>query len=359
MKKHLDHFLFSLIDFIFRRPLPGIKLIGYGVGLLALLFAGFAISVGIPTKDGRFEFSFDSGAGVSTIVFAIIMTLAVALIVLGGLWIVVDLRKERRQKVIAIELRGLRDTSGQPLDRAIPWTIKGQRDPLLLDIRQGADGTVLSPEHALIRLQTLPHSIDQRVGGRDRGDISLVAAGMASVPMSFLMGVLLDDEDQVTIMDWDRSQENWRSLDAVDDGERFVVTGLEALGDAAEAVLVVSVSYPEDRLAIAHSFAGLPVVRLGLEKPSTDSHWSAVKQAAWAQQFFDVARHLCGTKVRAVHLVLVAPNSVVIALGRRYDKRNLPAISVYQYENGSPAAYPWGVAMPVAGTQIAVVVHRP
>ena len=129
MKKHLDHFLSSLIDFIFRRPLPGMKLVGYGVGLLALLFAGFAAAVGIPTKDGRFEFSFDSGAGVPTMVFAIVITLAVGLIVLGALWIVVDLRKERRQKVIAIELRSLRDTSGQPLDRAIPWTIKGQRGP--------------------------------------------------------------------------------------------------------------------------------------------------------------------------------------------------------------------------------------
>jgi len=38
---------------------------------------------------------------------------------------------------------------------------------------------------------------------------------------------------------------------------------------------------------------------------------------------------------RRAHFVLAAPNSVVFRLGRSYDKRNLPPVVVYQFENGS------------------------
>jgi SMODS-associated and fused to various effectors sensor domain len=33
---------------------------------------------------------------------------------------------------------------------------------------------------------------------------------------------------------------------------------------------------------------------------------------------------------------------MVFRLGRSYDKRNLPSVAVYQFENGSMPAYPWG-----------------
>jgi hypothetical protein len=199
--------------------------------------------------------------------------------------------------------------------------------------------------------------IHQSLAGRDRRDLTVIAGGMAAVPFAFLMGVLLYDEDRVTLLDWDRAQECWRSLDEPDDGERLVQTGLETIGNASEVVVAVAVSYPEDRAAIAHRFPGVPVIRLGLPAPAIDHHWSAQKQAAWAQQFFDVARALCATNVRQVHLVLVAPTSVVISFGRSYDKRNLPALTVYQYENGSPATYPWGVTMPVANTPSATLLR--
>lgn len=60
---------------------------------------------------------------------------------------------------------------------------------------------------------------------------------------------------------------------------------------------------------------------------------------------------------KRVHLVLAAPNSVIFTFGRRYDKRNLPEIIVYQYQRGEPIAYPWGVSMPVAGLDDAKVMR--
>jgi hypothetical protein len=53
--------------------------------------------------------------------------------------------------------------------------------------------------------------------------------------------------------------------------------------------------------------------------------------------------------LKRIHVVMAAPNSVVFNFGRRYDKRNLPELVVYQYERGQQPAYPWGVLMPVAG----------
>lgn len=357
MKKHFDYFMTSWIDFIFLRPLPGMRLIQLGVALILAVFAGFAFSIGIPTKNGKVDLSFDSGAGLPTFFLTIILTVAIGLIIGGALWLLFDLRREGRKQVLAIELRGLRDTSGQPLAAAVPKRLKGRRVPLLVDIRQGADGALLAPEFALTKLEGLPNSIHQLCTGLDRSDLTLVAGGMAAVPFAFLMGVLLDDEARVTLLDWDREREDWRNLDEPDDGERLVLSGMETVGNACEVVVAVSVSYPEDSAAILHRFPNLPVIRLGLLTPAIDHHWSAAKQARWAQQFFEIARQLCATNVRHIHLVLVAPTSVVISFGRSYDKRNLPALTVHQYENGSPATYPWGVAMPVANAPSPTLVR--
>jgi hypothetical protein len=107
--------------------------------------------------------------------------------------------------------------------------------------------------------------------------------------------------------------------------------------------------------AIIQTFAGQPIVSLSLPELSIDGHWSEEKQSALAQKFFDTMRALCGTGVKRVNLVLAAPNSIVIRFGRIYDKRNLPALTVWQYENGQNPTYPWGVSMPVAGNRAEIV----
>lgn len=358
MNRQANLFLDALRNFIFFRPSPGMRLITVGATLLVLLLAGFAMSVGIPTENGRFDFSFDSSGDVSSVAFSVILSVAVLLIAIGVIRLVLDMMGEARKRVIAIEIRGLRDTSGQPLSAAIPKRIKGRREQLPLDIRQGADGKVRSPEDALEIIQSLPHSLRHMESGVNRSDISRVAAGLASVPFSFLTGVLLDDEGAVELMDWDRTSDNWRELDEPDDGERFKIAGLDTVGDASEVVLAIALSYSVDKQAIAQTFPGIPVVEMTLSTQTTSGHWSATKQAAWATQFFDTARHFCGTKVNVIHLVLAAPNSVVLRFGRAYDKRNLPEVIVYQYENGHPARYPWGVRMPVAGVTNATIINR-
>ena len=359
MNKYLDQFWTAFLNYVFFRPNPGVKLIGLGVGLIAILLAGFAVTIGIPTKDGDFVFSFNSSGGLGAVAFAIILTLGIVLILAGLAWLFWDFLKENRKRVIAVELRGLRDTSGQPLSEAVPKRMKGHRELLLLDIRQGADGAIRSPDDALVVLQSLPHSLRHYERGRNRADISYVAAGLASVPFSFLAGVLLDDESAIELMDWDRNRDKWRELDEADDGnERLIVSGLDSVGTAQEVVVAVSLSYSVNKPAIAQTFPGMPMVELALPTPSATAHWSADRQSAWAAQFFDLARHFCGTNVSMIHLVLAAPNSVVLRFGRSYDKRNLPKLIVYQYETTQTPSYPWGVLMPVSGVATPEILRR-
>jgi hypothetical protein len=169
------------------------------------------------------------------------------------------------------------------------------------------------------------------------------------------MGIQLDDEGSVTLMDWDRNGDHWRSLNGQDDGDRFDVSGIDQIGQAEEIVLSVSVSYPTSAPGIAQAFAKQPVVSMTLPKFATDGHWSEGKQVELAQEFFNTMRTLCGTNVKRVNLVLAAPNSIVIRFGRIYDKRNLPPITVWQYENGQTPPYPWGVSMPVAGNRAEII----
>src|SRR5690606_4291199 len=139
-------------------------------------------------------------------------------------------RREGRQKVIVIEARGLRDWQGEALEKAVPPLIKGRREQVMVDVRQGlVDGQIVSPEVAIRRLSSIPDDISRRCDGLDRADISFVLGGLAPVPLLFLLGVIVDDESHTLIMDWDRTRRMWRALDEEDDCKRFTVVGLDAV----------------------------------------------------------------------------------------------------------------------------------
>lgn len=261
-----------------------------------------------------------------------------------------DDRSERgRRLVLAIEQRGLRDTTDTPLVDAIPAAIKGRRQPLIVDIRDRIkDGAVTDPEAALERVAALPRAIEPLRNGKDSADIVTVYGGLSPVPFTFLAGVLLDDESQITTLDWDRNAGVWRQLNGADDGDSFAVSGVEHIPEGAtEAAVAVSVSYLVDPGAITKSFPSLPLVQLTLPRRSPDNHWSESKQQRLAKVFLAAMVRLADAGIATVHLFLAAQNSVAFRLGRSYDKRNLPRILVYQFQKGRDNEHPWAVEMPV------------
>ena len=46
-----------------------------------------------------------------------------------------------------------------------------------------------------------------------------------------------------------------------------------------------------------------------------------------------------------IHLILASQNSVAFRFGQAYDRRNLPQITIYQYEKDRKTPYPWGVSI--------------
>lgn len=260
-----------------------------------------------------------------------------------------------RKKVIVIEGRGLREDDGSPLTAAVPSDIVGHRLGVSLDLRQKRDGVIVDPDLLLPEVDAARRMVQQYARQNDRQDVTLVYGGLTSVPMTFLTGVVFDDEGSVVVMDWDRTREAWRPLDSHDDGERFIVDGLEAVKDSKEIVLAVSASYQVRDENVSTTF-DLPLVRMSLPALNS-SHWSQAKQNALAQQLFDTAKLLEAKSVTTIHLLLACQNSVAFNLGRRYDKRNLPGVVVYQYEANGEKKFPWGVRMPVAGISAPSIVR--
>jgi hypothetical protein len=230
----------------------------------------------------------------------------------------------------------------------------------MVDVRQGlVDGQIVNANVALGRLASLPDDIARRCDGLDRADVSFVLGGLAPVPLLFLLGVIVDDESRTLIMDWDRTQHLWRTLDGEDDGKRFLVHGLDAIVAGTERVaLCVSASYDVLDIDVRLVEAGAPIVTMELEGRSTTSHWSEHKQQQLAQQFLDVVMVLARQGVTDIALFLAAPASLALRLGMVYDKRNLPRLEVNQYERNDSRKYPWSVRMPVAGVLLAELTQR-
>ena len=353
MKNHANHFIRSIIDWLFRRRHPAVILVRSGIAILFLLIAGWAFSVSIPSQYGSFSIRFDSEGGMPTLISYTLLLLVIGLCAFGFVWYRTDQKRISRKKVIIVEARGLRDSGGTPLHKALPEKLEGHRDTVPLDLRQNVkDGVIIDPSAALDKLISLPFNLKLRESDHDRSDITYVYGGLTPVPFTFLTGMLMDDEGKVVVMDWDRHAEKWRTLDSDDDGKRFTVNGLNVVQTCpTEIALAVSVSYRIGLPGLRQKVSNIPVVEMVLASGSPDCHWSKIKQKALGQQFLNLVITLGNHGVKHIHLFLAAQNSVVFRFGRLYDNRNLPEIIVYQYQREETPPYPWGIRMPVRGVE--------
>ena len=260
-------------------------------------------------------------------------------------------------RVLVVELRGLVDTSDRPLISAVPSRILGRREDCMVDVRPLLTGAVPNVSAAIDEIAHLRRQVQRARGGASREHVTVVAGGVLQVPLLFYAGVLLDDEGQVVLMDWERTRGHWQELDQSDDGIRFGVEGLPDM-PVQEAVLAVSASYRADLQGIEGTFPGLPVVHLQHPDPKPNRLWSEDGQASLASQFIDAMAQLANQGVKTVHLVLAAPASLCIRFGRSYDPRNMPEVRCYQHERNHAPAYPWSVRMPTSFLPVAYLQTR-
>lgn len=347
-----------LLEWFTRPRSIGIALLKYG-GILASAGLGtdYVFQIARQSNDEEWSFSFGMGQGIPVWLTLVVIGIGIALMALGGFILWTDHRRERRRRLIVIELRGLHASPDSPAVEKVVPTFRGDRRHLPIDFRpQGLEGRV-DPAYLLERVSSMRTALHTLVDGADKRDVQVAIGGLAAVPALFLAGMLIDDESHVHLYDWDRSAKCWRALDGADDSVRFLPPeGVPPAGAAEEAVLVVEASYAVNQADVTASFASLlPVVRLRVETPLADRFWSEQKQAALAAQFRDAVQQLSAAGVRRLHMVVAAPASLSIRLGMCYDRRLHPDVAVYQFEKGLTKPYPWGLQMPTVGRFAAVV----
>lgn len=326
---------------------PNRLAVGAGVTLAVAGVSGFGFQAA--AGDLRFAFSLEGGLTWLSVVLAFI---GIGLIITG---IVGARRNDDRKRVFALQVLGLRSVPETPLVDQIPARLQGRREPWVLDLRAPLqDGTLLDPQAAADEVHTVPSGMRQRAKGRDPSDVSFVAAGLAPVPLLVLLGLELDDEFKLTVMDWDRSKERW--FEPARGGDTLAITteGLDEIEEGTrEAAVSLSVSYgirPED---VERQIGNLPHVRIHMPHTSATGR---DQQEQIAQTWLDALKALQARGVDRVHLFVAAPASLAIQLGRRYDRRNLPSARVYQYDRDAALPYPWSLELPRPGE--APVVHH-
>ncbi|WP_368873625.1 SAVED domain-containing protein [Shewanella algae] len=360
MKKAASYFIEKAADWLFRKRSSALIVFRAGVSLLSVTLVGsWAVSFMFADAEKTLVLDYQSS---STPQFILNIGFAVGIVmtVWGAVWEYQRYRDEwkrnGRKKTIVIEQRGLVDTSDSPLREHVKSKCSWHVDSIVNDIRERInDNVITKPSLALARVNNLKMSLAEKTAQFAASDISIAYGGVFPVPFTFYTGYLLDDESQITVYDWDRDKGGWRELYGVDDGEQFIIE--PSSFSSKSIVLAVSVSYPVDRQAIVSVFNHLPVHYLSLPTLDRNNHWSKEKQNRLSGEFLEYCKTLLGQGVEHIHLVLASQNSVAFRFGQSYDKRNLPSVSVYQYERYQPVRYPWCVQIPHHVDEIPSVVE--
>ena len=345
----LFHGVSRAIDYYFRLKTTPRYLAG--IGLVLIGSSGITLAAVAVFQVGDIPITASLTFGDTPVAQSI---LGFCVLVIGVLFEVAshirDIGRENRRRIAVIELRGLRGVSGAPLAEAVPKSIRGTKDPLLISLKPKDDGQI-DPFAAIRDISTVVSTLQQREQGQDRADIVRVFGGIAPVPFLFLTGVMLDNEQSLkAILDWDRDQLKWRELDGVDDLYRFAPSNVQELPEKTEEViLAVSASFKVDIDGAKKAVGDLPIIELDLRKRSTISHWSESKQIALAAVLRDTVQILKDKGVKKIHLFLAAPASLSFRFGTQYDKRLSPPTIIYQYEPKHEPPFPWGISLPVAG----------
>ena len=286
----------------------------------------------------------------------VFFVLGIILIVLGCYFAWDASRKDRRKKILALELRGL-EVATTSLLTAIPTIKIGQRIPILIDVRKEVDGIDEQKKDAVDKFNQIPFLIENHISGTSPIDVSIYAGGVASVPLLFLAGHLLGAESHIHWCEWDRKNLKWVSQKSGDDVEVISPTIIDT--KPSEVVLAFSTSYLIDKEELSAAFTGQEIIEIKPKKPVVGAVVNDTSIQHLMDVFMNCLASLKGCGVKTVHLILAAPTIPSFRLGSSYDRRNMPELTIYQYQQhnaGNP--YPWGIQMPNSESRRGKIVFR-
>ncbi len=348
----------QLVGWVIRPRNLGVSLLSRSSTFLLAIGSGVSIEAqGVAGLVDAFKYAPTDGLPRNLV--TIVVYLACATWVIGLLMILWTQYREwkeaDRRRILVVEMRGLVDTSDKPLLAAVPRTVLGRRVDCLVDVRTHLAAPIPNVEEAIKEIEHIRRDVRRVRGDTARADVQVVAGGVMQVPLLFFAGTLLDDEGSVLLMDWERTKGDWKQLGDQADGDTFEITGLDDPRARKEVVLAVSASYVAAYNDISATFPGIPVVRMARPNPQPNTLWSEDTQATLTQQFLQTLGTLANQGVETVHLVLAAPASLAIRLGKAYDHRNMPKLRCYQREQNQTPPYPWSIQMPAAQQPVAFV----
>lgn len=355
----MKYYFLLIVDLIkFLRPSFAGTLVKCGVALEFLSFGGYKlifeynryisngyVAIGISTSD------------TSEIVLNILGIFG-ALLMIGGFWIGIRdwatvRRKNSRKKNIIIELRGLSATLNQSLRSSISKTMTGQVEEVLVEIGQHVTaGTPSELEKALEKVNNIHSRIETAIAGKDSGDISIHAGTVAPTPFQFLFGVILDDEFGPNVWEYERLKNEWQKLDQNDPSivvNEHIDPSISS--QDTEVVVAISATFVVLDSTIANTWPNLKVAKIENPTAAPSSIWTEADQILIVDSFLRVMALLKNRGIKKVHLALAASPSICLRLGRHFDQRNLPEVTVYQFDR-SLDRYTWGVEIASIGTQI-------
>lgn len=360
-RKHLDNLITKFIEWRFKPKQPGSTMFSAGIVLLTLAVgAGFSIQHESQTASGISTLIFNSSTTEFWVQITVLVLGTLFSIVGAGFWLKTkfdESNSDKNKRLIVIEQRGLRSTTDNSLSEFVTEGFKGQVIGICTDIRENIiDGKVTNPYVALEKIKHITFALQEHCRNISSEDMTIVHGGLLPVPYTFLTGLLLDDESNITPYDWDREIESWRKIEGEDDRNRFKFIKPDNLEQTEEIVLSISISYKTDMDNIKLSFPNMTIVEMELENISTQSHWSNEKQSAVAIQFLDFVKKLDIEGVKKINLVIAGQNSLIFRFGRIYDKRNLPQATIWQYDRTEKPAFNWGIELPVGAITTPSVV---
>ena len=348
----------QLVTWVIRPRNLGIAVLSRSTLVLtAALAGGFTLEVKGAGFVEALKFSTAEGAPaflLALVTYAGLIGWVIGLaLVIGAYWR--ESKEAAAGPVLVAEMRGLVDTADQPLLKAVPVALSGRREDCLIDVRAYLTGVPPNVTSALDEISHLRRQVRRARGDTARENVKVVAGGVMQVPLLVYAGTQLDDEGKVTLLEWERTSGQWKQLLEPDDLSRFDVSGLIDATGAAEVVVAVSASYKVDFDGIAETFAGKPVVHLGLPEPKVNGLWSEENQVALTHQFLQTLGTLANAGVKTVYLVLAAPATLALRFGMAYDPRNMPDLLCYQRERGNTPPFPWSVQMPTDSKPVAYI----
>lgn len=348
-----------IVDLIkFLRPSFAGTLVKCGVALEVLSFGGYKLIFEYDRYINNGHVAVGIGTSDTSEIVLNILGIFGALLMIGGFWIGIKdwatlRRNNSRKKNIIIELRGLSATLNQSLKSSISKTMTGQVDEVLVEIGQHVTaGTPSELEKALDKVNNIHSRIETAIAGKDPGDISIHAGTVAPTPFQFLFGVILDDEFSPNVWEYERLKNEWQTLDQNDPSivlNEHIDPSISS--QDTEVVVVVSATFVVLDSTIANTWPNLKVAKIENPTATPNSIWTEADQILIVQSFLRVMALLKNRGVKKVHLLLAASPSMCIRLGRHFDQRNLPEVTVYQFDRNLDR-YTWGVEIASIGTQI-------